>query len=85
MPGEQMQRRNGLERSNNLDRSHLMVGPHEQVNVVGHDLDFFELPSVGDAGLGEDVTQVNLHLSCQHLVPELGAPDEMVPKFIDCV
>ena len=85
MLSEQMQRRNGLERSNNLDWGHLMVSPHEQVNVVGHDLDFFELPSVGDAGLSEDVAQINLHLPRQHLVPELGAPDEMVPKFIDCV
>lgn len=85
MLGEQMQRRNGFERSNNLDWGHLMIGPHEQVDIVGHDFDFFELPSVGDTGLGKDMAQINLHLPCQHLVSELGASDKMVPKFIDCV
>lgn len=48
------------------------------MDVVGHDFEFLELPSVGEAGFGDAVAAGGLDFPDKDLVPVFGAEDDVI-------
>lgn len=55
------------------------------MNMIWHDLDFFEFPPIVGAGLGDDVFQVNFDGPGQYLVPIFCAPNQVIPQLVNTV
>jgi hypothetical protein len=59
-------------------------GVNEQVEVIGHNLHFFNLDLKFFCLLMQKLFEPNFNISLQHLAAVFWAPDDVIADVVDC-